>query len=422
MSSSCHRWVHRRTLAGVSGAIGLQMIALTPIASAQEWYFVPRVEVGTEYHTNRELTPDPALEDPMIQYRGTFEAKTGRRTPRSDTEFRPRILLQEFPDRNGIDPIELFFDIDHEFHTQRSEFLLFARYSRQDSFNAEYGDANFDPFNPQDPNAGDTGITYIGDTRGRITVEPDYSFAISETSRIGTTVRYDNVNYYHNDDRPPGTVGLVGYDAGSLKVYFGKSFGPQFDFKIGPYVARYEADNNSNTTDNYGLSLEGKYTWSEIWETGLAITAEHSESTQPNSIPTEETNTNWGLEFYGLRKGQTDTLRYSIGHFIEPSTAASMIETSQLRVQYDHIFTPRLIFNGAVRVKESSRLGASSGSSSDFARAEVSLRWRLTQQWYINGGYRFAWSDPSGGGSGDTATDNAVFMGVGYLGLDPRNR
>ncbi len=70
-----------------------------------------------------------------------------------------------------------------------------------------------------------------------------------------------------------------------------------------------------------------------------------------------------------------------------------MIETNQLRVQYDHIFTPRLIFNGALRVKESSRLGSDSANTSDFARAELSLRWRLTLSWYVSGGYRYAWSD-----------------------------
>ena len=169
-------------------------------------------------------------------------------------------MLQEFPDRKGIDPVELFCDLENGFHTQRSEFTLLARYARQDSFNAEYGNANFDPFNPRDPNADDTGITYVGDTRKRITVEPDYFFAVSERTRVGATARYDNVNYYANEDKPIGTVGLIGYDSGYFQVYLGRSFGPKLDFQIGPYVSRYEADDNSNQTDNYGLSLEGKYT------------------------------------------------------------------------------------------------------------------------------------------------------------------
>jgi hypothetical protein len=419
MSSSCRRRAHRGTLAIAVGGISVLTIAVVPVASAQELYFVPRFEVGSEYHTNRELIADPAFRDAMIEYRGLFEARMGRLTPRSEIELRPRVVVQEFPDRSGIDPIELFCALDTGFHTQRNEFTFLAQYSRQDSFNAEYGNANFDPFEPQ-ANADDTGITYIGDTRKRLTVEPDYSFAISERTRIGASGRYNNVNYYANPDKPIGTVGLVGYDAGSVEVYVGRTFGPQLDVTIGPYVSRYESDDGANTTDNYGLSFDGKYSWSQIWETGLSLNVERSEATQPQSIPPEETTTNWGLEFYGLRKGQVSSLRYSIGHFIEPSSAASMIETNQLRVQYDHIFTPKLIFNGALRLKESSRLGSNAQDTSDFARAELSLRWRLTFSWYVTGGYRYAWADRPGAGS--TASDNAVFVGFGYRGREPQKR
>ena len=35
----------------------------------------------------------------MIHYRGLFEAQLGRRTQRSEVELRPRVMLQEFPDR-----------------------------------------------------------------------------------------------------------------------------------------------------------------------------------------------------------------------------------------------------------------------------------------------------------------------------------
>jgi hypothetical protein len=416
MSSSCHSRPSRGTFAIALAGISLSSIAIIPSVPAQELYFVPRFEVGSEWHSNRELIVNPAFRDEMVEYRALLEARLGRITPRSQVELRPRVSLQEFPDRSGIDPVELFCDLDTGFHTQRSEFLLFARYSRQDSFNAEYGNANFDPFNPES-NADDTGISYIGDTRTRYTVEPDYSFAISERTRIGVGARYDNISYEPNDDRPVGTVGLIGYDSGHVELYLRQTMGPKLEVQIGPYFSRYESDDDLNQTDNYGVAIQARYSWSQIWETGLSVEAERNEATRPQSIPVEETTTNWGLELYGLRKGQTGSLRYSIGHFIEPSSVASMIETNQLRVQYDHIFTPRLIFNSALRLKESTRLGGAAGESADFARAELSLRWRMTQSWYLSGGYRYAWSDPAT--STGTASDNAVFLSVGYRGLEP---
>ncbi len=296
---------------------------------------------------------------------------------------------------------------------------LVARYARQDSFNAEYGNANFDPFEPQNPGASDTGITYIGDTRKRLTAEPDYSFAVSERTRIGARARYDNVNYYANEDKPIGTVGLIGYDSAVFQPYLTRAFGQQLELEIGPYVSRFEADDNSNTTDNYGLAYRASTPGRRSGRLEARLQYEHSEIDQPQVIPPQDTDSNWGLELYGLRKGQVDTLRFSIGHFIVPSSTASMIETNQLRVQYDHIFTPRLTFNGALRVKESTRVGGMPRTS-DFARAELSLRWRLTYSWFVSGGYRFAWRDSDG--PGDNADDNAVFVTFGYRGREPQAR
>src|SRR4030095_15430229 len=105
MWSWCRSSVHRRAQWTAAGSAVL-FLPLAPLALAQEVYFTPRAEVGAEYHTNRELIADPALQDAMVEYRGLFEAETGRRTPRSQIELRPKVIVQEFPDRSGIDPIE----------------------------------------------------------------------------------------------------------------------------------------------------------------------------------------------------------------------------------------------------------------------------------------------------------------------------
>ena len=61
-------------------------------------------------------------------------------------------------------------------------------------------------------------------------------------------------------------------------------------------------------TDNYGLAFDGKYTWSaNLGDRGVAFSIERSEiDSAASGIPPEESTTNWGLEFYGLRKGQVE--------------------------------------------------------------------------------------------------------------------
>src|SRR5688572_19745924 len=136
---------------------GLALMA-TAGAGAQQSYFIPSVEMSVEQHTNQELTPVAELSDDSTAYIATVEALWGRRTERVDTSLRPRIRVQEYPVREGIDPIEAFLDFQTLHKTLRGEYGLTAGFARQDSFHAEYGEAGFDDADPEAPERTDTGI------------------------------------------------------------------------------------------------------------------------------------------------------------------------------------------------------------------------------------------------------------------------
>ena len=107
-------------------------------------YVVPSVEVSSEYHTNRELNAAPGQADATTGYIATGQALIGKRTPRSQIELRPRVRFQEYPDRDGVDPVDLFLDLQGEFRTLRGIYSVLASASRQDTFNAEFGQAGID--------------------------------------------------------------------------------------------------------------------------------------------------------------------------------------------------------------------------------------------------------------------------------------
>ena len=52
----------------------------------------------------------------------------------------------------------------------------------------------------------------------------------------------------------------------------------------------------------------------------------------------------------------------------------------------------------------------------DYARLELSLRYQLAPTWYISGGYGYTWQEYVV--DADDASNNQLFLSVGYRGLD----
>jgi len=382
-------------------------------AWAQQTYFVPSVEATAEWNTNRELVTDPALEDESIGYRLNALALWGRRTERSEFEMRPRVQFQEFPDREGIDPVEYFLDLRGEHRTLKGEFAFFASYARQDVYNAEYGDAAFDPFDPNRSDITSSGIVFVGGTRETIEVEPSFRHQFSQLTAVSGLANYTKIDY--GDDF---LTQRVGYESPYAELMLIRAFGPLAELAFGPYVTRSEADDGSNETDTIGGRISVHYQWSETTYFTVAGSAERSDITQFTPTPVEESVTDWGLEFTGYYRRRLASVRYAIGRFLTPSTFGMRSAKDQVRVQYIRPLTPVMTFNGAVRFTRETRVGDTANPDRDRAIVDLSLTRQLTPTWFLSGGYRYVWQDLAG--VGGEADNNGVFITVGYRGLNPR--
>ena len=402
MSSLC------RKLAGVV----VVLLAGSANGWAQQTYFVPTVEAAAEWNTNRELITVPALEDESVGYRLNALALWGRRTERSQFELRPRVQFQEFPDREGIDPVEYFLDLRGGHRTLKGETALFARYARQDVYNAEYGDAAFDEFDPDRPDVTSSGIVFVGGTRETIEVEPSFLYEFSELTSMSGLINYRKVDY--GDEF---LTERVGYESPYAELMLIRALGPLVEFAIGPYASRSEADDGSNETDTLGAKISLGYKWSETMYFTAAAVGERDEITDFTPTPVEDSVTDWGLEFTGYYRKRLAGVRYSIGRFLTPSTFGTRSTKDQIRVQYLRPLSPLMTFSGAVRFTRDQRVGDTANRDRDRALAELTLTRKLTPTWYVSGEYRYVWQDLGGGGG--EADNNGILITVGYKGLNP---
>ncbi len=397
-------------------ALAAPVLALagSSAAWAQQTYFVPSVETSAEYNSNWELAPE-SQKDPMASYKAGLSARIGRRTQLTSIELRPRITVQEFPDRSGVDPVEYFLDLRTTRTTQRSNLLIGGSFSRRDAFSAEYGTATFNELNPELSKVDDTGIIFRGSTRTAFSFDPRYEYAITERSGLGAQLDVDHVRY-----DPENLRNRTGFDSYTGQVFYSRNLAQRTEFTVGPFAGKFKTDNDTNDTDIYGVAATIHHDWSTISYMEVSLNVEKDDATlrdDTTGIVTQDKSTAWGLAFTGFRRNRVGGFRYTVGRSIDPSSFGDRRTIDQVRLQFERPLSPLTSFLAAGRFTHEVPVGDDSGSDTrDRFFGELSLRHQLTPQWYVSGGYRLGWQDIENQGS---FQNHGVFLSVGFRGRDP---
>ena len=407
-----------RVRTAVAGACAAATLAAVPtgIVFGAQTYVTPQAELRVENNDNFDLTPDGSSDSDVYGYIADLQALIGIATPRSDTSIRPRIRLQEYPDREDIEKLEAFFDLRSKYEWERSDLLTLARYSRQDSYNADRQSGEFDPLNPEDPDVLDSSQTLVGETRTRVELRPTFTHSLTERTRLGILAEYQAVRY--DSDGPDEQTD---YDYLLGQGFVSWALDPRSDLSVGAYAAKYEATDDSSETDTLGGSVGYAYRWSEVAGLQTELFYEENDITDFFPVAAEETTSGWGGTATAYWTGEVSETRISVGRTFAPTGSGGKSEVDQLRVQYDRDLSERLSFLGAARYQQRNSLSTSGQDNDrDFARVDLSLKWFFDPTWFVQGGYSYIWEDrESASGSAD---NNKLFLSVGYKGLARQRR
>jgi hypothetical protein len=412
MSFSYPDW--RRRFAGA--VVGCCLV-VSGAAQAADTYVQPSAEVRVESNDNIDLDPIGSSESNVQGYIADLDALIGIATTRSNTSMRPRVRLQEYPDREEFQEVEAFFDFLTTYRWERADFRLLARYSRQDDYNAELPDGSTDPIDPNEPNNPDSGTFVIGETRTRYSIDPEIAFDLTERLRAGVRARYQAVRFDTDD-----LDDKVDYDFIEGSGFLRWALDERSALTVAYYASLYEATDNTTETEAYGGILGYEYQWTE--STGLALEFLYEQNTTTDFEPPfefEETESGMGGQLTAFRKGEVSEWRFSIGRQFIPTGASGKAESDQIRVQHERDFTQRLKFIGAGRYEARSAITTAGASNNrDYARADLTLRYMFSPSWFVDGGYSYIWQERED--AIDAADNNRFFLGVGFKGLDRQRR
>jgi hypothetical protein len=382
-------------------------------AFAADTYVQPQLDLRAEANDNFDLDPDGGAGSDVYGFIADLQALIGIATPRSDTSIRPRIRLQEYPDREDLERFEGFLDLRSQYRWERSQSLLVAKYSRQDTYNEEQPSGSFDPLDPTDSPTPDSGQRQLGETRDRFRFLPSYTFDATERTKVGVAAEYQAVRF----DADAGSSN-VDYDYLTGSGFVAWALDARSDVSAGLYASRYEATDDSSTSDALGAELGYQYRWSESIGAEVAVFYEEDDSTD---FGVDESSSGWGGTVTGYYQGEVSRWRATAGRTFIPTGSGGRAESDQVRLQYDRDFSARLSFSGAgIYESRNSLTERGSNNDRDYARADFKLTWLMTSTWFIEGGYSYIWEDRVDA-TGD-AYNNRIFAGVGYKGLGRQRR
>lgn len=410
MSSSFHNllWPSMAVLGAASG-----------VSQAQQTYFLPSFETSAEWHKNRDLSTDPALEKENGVYYVRAEALMGTVGTRSSVEFRPWISYQEVPDRDDAEPLELGANLRTLTETIKGKYRFNARFLQRDAFTSEVGSAGFDTFDPDNTPAGESGLITAKGKRRDWTIYPSITYQVNDRARVEARLDAGKVSYDTNV-----AFRRVGYQSGTVETTVVYRLSQRLEMIAGPYVSRYESDDNRNQTDSYGLVLGAGYAPAESAYVIAQLRAERANveaTATPTATATSDSQNSVGFEVIGHYSWPASRIRYSVGRFLEPSTIGSRVKNDIVRVQYSRSLSARTTVIAAARYTREDRIEDLTGqTTNEQGYVDVWASYQLTPTWYVGGGYRFIRQEVTG--APRAANDNSVFVNFGYRALDPRPR
>jgi hypothetical protein len=411
MSSSYRKF--RSVRAAVLAALGL--VASVGVAEAAQTFIEPQAELRAETNSNLTLDPDGSPDGYEQGYIAEVLALMGVATPQSETSFRPRLRFQEYPDRDERDRVEAFADLFSRYRWERSRFDLVAKYSRQDSYNFDTRSGTFDPLDPNYGTDPGTGRVLEDETRSEIDVRPEYAFDVSERTTVGIDARYRSVWYDADSDQPE----QIDYEHLAAGANVSWKLDPRNKVGVGAFVNTYDPKSGSGDSDGYGIGAGYEHRWSET--TGFEMTAFYETNDPKSDEPgvANDSTSGFGGTVAAFHEGEVSKWRFSASHRLAPNANGRAEELDQLRLQYDREFSERLTLRAVARYESESDINDDGSQSIDTARADLSLRWRFTQMWDVQGGYSYIGRDE--GIDGD-ASNNRFFVSVGYEGLGRQRR
>jgi hypothetical protein len=413
MSSSFRSTCTATARAALTGAAIASAVLTAGKASADNWEFNPRVEVGGQYNDNYRLAESGTPKIPAYGALADVAMGFSLNDPRGELDIVPRVHSSFFPDDHEDQSTDGYLNLSGEYRMTRATFSGTASYANETVISSELLAADFPGVNLGQIIGEGTGRISIHNRRQLEQVAPKMTYDFTPRYHLNLNAVFENANFTNNFNglgNLPAAVQAEYVQVGFKDVY--GSAGLQYDltqrqdivFRL--LASRFIPDSVTNLGSGAdagqvrGTSTDTNRYGGEVqWDTKPSDTMQTYVRVGVNEVHAD-TAVDGVINKTLLVGGAGVVWTYQLAQYIvdgvrdlSPSAAGAVVEHDEIRFRLLRALQPRLygvLAARAVRVRGASQsiLGV---QGSDYAAASASLQYQLTPSYRVATEYDYTW-------------------------------
>lgn len=318
--------------------------------------------------------------------------------PRTQIEITPRIQATYFPDEPEDDSTDYFLHASLADQTPRRRVGVLGDFSRQSVTRSELptGEVGGDLGDPQ---AVDSGRIVQRNRRNFVRVEPFFGYDVTQRQRVELNAHYLRAEFDDQVDGFQQDFSEVAASAG-----YGFLYSERSRLMVRAIVSQYET---AVDADAYGGHVEWATDFSQTSRMYVRVGAQQTKPDRGQS----ETNVVAGLG--GSWSSQRNTLFLDLTRSVGPTSAGTVVERDQLRLQINHDVSPTLaLVLGARASRDEDIDDAGTFPTRKYAAAEGGFEWRVLRNFAVTATYNYRWQEYADEPSDRSA--NGFLIGLVY--------
>lgn len=373
-------------------------LAISASATAQNWEFAPRLELGYEYSDNYRL--DFAGSEIDVSG-GVMDASLPLRLvdPVRKAEIAPRVRATYFPDERDEDSNDYFLGALFEQRSPRSAYGIDADWSRQDVVRSELPSVD-EGGGLGDPTLGDAGRVLLRNERDLTRVRPYWRYDVSQRHRAEVGAHYLDANFDENFEGAQRDYTDYGVYAG-----WGWLLSQRSSLTLRGRASHYET---AFDAEGYGAEVEWRSDYSQTAQVYLRLGGQQTDIDRADA--SKQSSVIAGLG--GRWTWPTTNLFADLTRSVGPNAAGAVVERNELRFRMMRALQPRLSFLAGIRGTRDEAIDESTYPTREYLTGEVGFDWRITRKWSLVGAYNYIWQEYSDEPS--DRSSNAISLGVVY--------
>lgn len=395
----------------IGSGIVMTMISLNSLAA--EWSITPTVRFGGEYSDNIFLSSANPINTTSTNL--TPEVRFNRANPNSAASIGARAQFRQYSDEELRDTNVQFLTLRSHYRSQqRSIWRLNGVLRRDTTITTAQVIDDLTDTTVVDENTGDPIDTVDTDVnlvdvevrRNRIDLEPSWQYSLTELTSLRLRYRLQDVHY----DNLQGT-NLIDYRTHTVDTSLFRNLTQQDSLGMTLRLSRYSAPGNDTETDNLALNFGYDHRFQQDLLGG--VTLGYRETTTKEGA--NEDTFHGAVVSVEFDKKQTALTSYNVSltRDLNASGIGRIQQSDQLSIRVRSKLSPRLSSTFRVQAFDNNTLsGSITGNDRQYYSIEPGLRWAMTREWSVEGGYRYRWQKREL--DTDSADSNTILVTLNY--------